>query len=250
MINKIYKSVLITGAADGIGLETLKRLLKEKVTIYALDKNISKLKKIQKKFKFKIIELDLKNTDKIYEVLSKLKVDVLIANAGIGRGAEGILKASRSDIEISTKINLESYLHLLKTILPGMIERRKGHVVIMGSLAGLYPQMSSVYGGQKGALHRIAQSLRVELSGSRIKVTEICPGRTKTNFGNVAFDDKKKAKKFMSGFTLLEPRDIVDAIMFALSTRWRSNISLIEISGTEQTPGGVHIFPVKDPINE
>ena len=58
MINKIYKSVIITGAADGIGLETLKRLLKEKVTIYALDKNISKLKKIQKKFKFKIIELD------------------------------------------------------------------------------------------------------------------------------------------------------------------------------------------------
>ena len=54
----------------------------------------------------------------------------------------------------------------------------------------------------------------------------------------------------MSGFTLLEPRDIVDAIMFSLSTRWRSNISLIEISGTEQTPGGVHIFPVKDPINE
>ena len=73
MINKIYKSVIITGAADGIGLETLKRLLKEKVTIYALDKNISKLKKIQKKSNFKIIELDLKNTDKIYEVLSKLK---------------------------------------------------------------------------------------------------------------------------------------------------------------------------------
>ena len=249
MINKIYKSVLITGAADGIGLETLKRLLKEKTIIYALDKNIYKLKKIQKKSNFKIIELDLKNTDKIYEVLSKLKVDVLIANAGIGRGAEGILKASRSDIEISTKINLESYLHLLKTILPGMIKRRKGHVVLMGSLAGLYPQMSSIYGGQKGAVHRIAQSLRIELSGSRVKVTEICPGRTKTNFGNVAFDNKKKAKKFMSGFTLLEPRDIVDAIMFALSSRWRSNISLIEISGTEQTPGGVHVFPVKDPIN-
>jgi 3-hydroxy acid dehydrogenase/malonic semialdehyde reductase len=118
----------------------------------------------------------------------------LIANAGIGRGAEGILKASRNDIEISTKINLESYLHLLKTIVPGMIKRRKGHVVLMGSLAGLYPQMSTVYGGQKGAIHRIAQSLRIELSGSRVKVSEICPGRTKTNFGNIAFDDKKKQK--------------------------------------------------------
>ena len=53
-------------------------------------------------------------------------------------------------------------------------------------------------------------------SGSRVKVSEICPGRTKTNFGNVAFDDKAKAKKFMSGFTLLEPRDIVDGIIFAL----------------------------------
>ena len=118
----------------------------------------------------------------------------------------------------------------------------------MGSLAGLYPQMSTVYGGQKGAIHRIAQSLRIELSGSRVKVSEICPGRTKTNFGNVAFDDKAKAKKFMSGFTLLEPRDIVDGIMFALSTRWRSNISTIEISGTEQSPGGVPVYRVKDPI--
>ena len=165
-----------------------------------------------------------------------------------GRGAEGILKASRQDIELSTRLNVESYLHTLKAIVPGMIKRRKGHVVLMGSLAGLYPQMSTVYGGQKGAIHRIAQSLRIELSGSRVKVSEICPGRTKTNFGKAAFTDKNKAKKFMSGFTLLEPRDIADAIMFALSVRWRSNISTIEISGTEQSPGGVPIIPVKDPI--
>ena len=248
MINKIYKSALITGAGNGIGYETLKRFLKEKIKVYALDKDISKLKNLQKKFKFQVIKLDLTNTDKIYEELTKLKVDILFANAGIGRGAEGILKASRSDIEVSTKINIESYLHILKVIVPGMIKRRKGHVVLMGSLAGLYPQMSTVYGGQKGAIHKIAQSLRIELSGSRVKVTEICPGRTKTNFGNIAFDDKNKAKKFMSGFTLLEPRDIADAIIFALSTRWRNNISTIEISGTEQSPGGIPIYPVKDPI--
>ena len=158
------------------------------------------------------------------------------------------MHASREDIEISTKINMESCLHTLKAIVPKMVKNRKGHVILMGSLAGLYPQISTVYGGQKGAIHRIAQSLRVELSGSRVKVTEICPGRTKTNFAKAAFTDKAKAKKFMSGFTLLEAKDIADAVMFALSTRWRSNISTIEISGTEQSPGGVPIYPVKDPI--
>ena len=122
MINKIYKSALITGAGDGIGYETLKRFLNEKITVYAVDKNISKLKILQKKFQFKIIELDLTDTDKLYKELSKLKVDILLANAGVGRGAEGILKASRDDIEISTKINIESYLHVLKTVVPGMIK--------------------------------------------------------------------------------------------------------------------------------
>ena len=142
MINKIYKSVLITGASSGIGLETLKRFFKEKIKIYALDKDISALEKLRKKYKFEIFQIDLFDTDQIYEKLTKLNVDIVVCNAGIGKGAEGILKASRQDIELSTRLNVESYLHILKVIVPGMIKRRKGHVVLMGSLAGLYPQMS------------------------------------------------------------------------------------------------------------
>ena len=98
MINKIYKSVLITGASSGIGLETLKRFFKEKIKIYALDKDISALEKLKKKYKFEIIQIDLFDTDQIYEKLTKLNVDIVVCNAGIGRGAEGILKASRQDI--------------------------------------------------------------------------------------------------------------------------------------------------------
>ncbi len=192
--------------------------------------------------------MDLTNTNQLYKKLSNIKTDILINNAGIGRGVGGLLNSTKKDIEISSKLNVEAHLHVLKALVPNMIKQRKGHIILMGSLAGLYPVDSAIYGGQKGAIHRIAQSMRIELSGSRVKLTEICPGRTKTNFGNIAFDDKKIAKKFMSGFTLLEPEDISDAVMFALSTRWRSNISLIEISGTEQSPGGVSIFPVKDAI--
>jgi len=248
MINKIYKSILITGAADGIGLNLLKNISDEKVKIYALDKNISKLQYLKKKIDINIIKLNLLNTEEIYKKISKLNIDILVCNAGNGKGGLGILSATKKDIELSTRLNVESYLHLLKAVVPKMKKKRKGHVVLMGSLAGLYPQMSAVYGGQKGAIHRIAQSLRLELSGSRVKVTEICPGRTKTNFAKSSFRDQNIAKKFMSGFTLLEPQDISDAILFALSTRWRTNISTIEISGTEQTPGGVPVHPVHDPI--
>ena len=86
MINKIYKSVLITGASSGIGLETLKRFFKEKIKIYALDKDISALEKLKKKYKFEIIQIDLFDTDQIYEKLTKLNVDIVVCNAGIGRG--------------------------------------------------------------------------------------------------------------------------------------------------------------------
>ena len=87
MINKIYKSVLITGASSGIGLETLKRFFKEKIKIYALDKDISTLENLKKKYKFEIIQIDLFDTDQIYEKLTKLNVDIVVCNDGIGRGA-------------------------------------------------------------------------------------------------------------------------------------------------------------------
>ena len=77
-----------------------------------------------------------------------------------------------------------------------MVERKKGHIINIGSIAGLYPVSSSVYGGSKGAVHMINQNLRVELSGTGVRATEICPGRVNTEFFDVAFSDNpdKKSK--------------------------------------------------------
>ena len=127
-----------------------------------------------------------------------------------------------------------------------MVERKRGHIINLGSIAGLYPMASSVYGGSKGAVHLINQNLRLELSGTGVRATEICPGRVETEFFDVAFSDNPEKKKEMtSGLTLLTKEDIADAIMFAINAPWRMNVSLIEITPTEQTPGGSKIERVK-----
>tara|TARA_Y100001970_G_scaffold293500_1_gene440767 strand:+ start:13404 stop:14153 length:750 start_codon:yes stop_codon:yes gene_type:complete len=247
-MNKRYKTALITGAASGIGLSIVKKLSKNNLKIYALDKNKKKLIKICKETNSIPIHLDLFDVDQLYSKLSKLNVDILVSNAGIGNGIMGLLKSSKKDISNSTKINLESVLHLLKILVPKMVKKRNGHIFLIGSIAGLYPTDSVIYSSQKSAIHRIAQSLRIELSGSRVKVTEICPGRTKTSFGNKIFGDKILKKNFMNSFQVLDPEDISNAVYFSLNTKWKTNISLIEILPTEQSPGGIPIFPVKDPI--
>ena len=249
-MHKRYKTALITGAASGIGYSILKKLSNYKFKIYALDKNKIKLKKVCNETGAYPINLDIANTDALYSKLSKLNIDILVSNAGIANGIEGLLKSSKNDILKSTKVNYESILHIIKILVPKMVKKRNGHIFLIGSIAGLYPTDSAIYSSQKTAIHKIAQSLRIELSGSRVKLTEISPGRTKTSFGNNVFSTSKMKKKFMSGFQVLDPDDISNALWFALNTQWKTNVSLIEISPTEQSPGGIPIFPVKDPILE
>ena len=247
-MHKRYKTALITGAASGIGYSILKKLSNYKFKIYALDKNKIKLKKVCNETGAYPINLDIANTDALYSKLSKLNIDILVSNAGIANGIEGLLKSSKNDILKSTKVNYESILHIIKILVPKMVKKRNGHIFLIGSIAGLYPTDSAIYSSQKTAIHKIAQSLRIELSGSRVKLTEISPGRTKTSFGNNVFSTSKMKKKFMSGFQVLDPDDISNALWFALNTKWKTNVSLIEISPTEQSPGGIPIIPVKDPI--
>ena len=247
---KRYKTALITGAANGIGSSILKKFSDYKFKIYALDKDKRKLKTICNKTGAFPLNIDITNIDLLYSKLSKLDVDILINNAGIGNGIEGLLKSSKGDILKSTRVNYESILHILKILVPKMVKKRNGHIFLIGSIAGLYPTDSAIYSSQKTAIHKIAQSLRIELSGSRVKLTEITPGRTKTSFANKIFSSNKKKKEFTNSFQVLDPEDISNALLFALNTKWKTNISLIEILPTEQSPGGIPIIPVKDPILE
>ena len=135
--------------------------------------------------------------------------------------------------------------HVLRAVLPSMVARKRGHVVNISSVAGLYPIKSSVYGASKGAVHLLSQNLRLELQGSGVRVTEICPGRVATEFFDVAIDDAAlRAKVKDTGIEELTAEDIAGAIMFALDAPWRVNVNLIELQPTEQTFGGFSLNPV------
>ena len=233
-----YKTALVTGATSGIGMATAIKLSEAGIKVIATGRRLEKLKALK--------ELDIRDQDKIYSSLENLEIDILVNNAGVGRGFSPIFKTDPKDINTTTDTNVTSFLHVLRAVVPGMVNRKRGHIINIGSIAGLYPMASSVYGGSKGAVHLINQNLRLELSGTGVRATEICPGRVKTEFFDVAFSDNpQKKEEMMSGLTLLTQEDIADAIMFALKAPWRMNVSLIEITPTEQVPGGSKIEGIK-----
>ena len=246
MTDTNYKKALVTGATSGIGLETAIRLAESGIHVTAAGRRKEKLIELQNKISCDIIEIDVRDQEKIYSEFGELQVDILVNNAGVGKGFSPIFLAEPDDINTTTETNVTSFLHLLRAVVPGMVNRKKGHIINIGSIAGLYPVSSSVYGGSKGAVHMINQNLRVELSGTGVRATEICPGRVNTEFFDVAFSDNPdKRKQMTSGLKLLEQEDVADAIMFAINAPWRMNVSMIELTPTEQVPGGSIIKEAK-----
>jgi NADP-dependent 3-hydroxy acid dehydrogenase YdfG len=157
-----YTSALVTGASSGIGAATVRALARRGIKVQALARREDRLKALADETGCTPITLDLRDRDAIYEKLSDLDVDILIGNAGTGRGFDGLLNASPDDIDVTLETNVQALIHVLRAVLPGMVGRRRGHVVNIGSVAGLYPISSIIYGASKGAVHLLNQNLRIE----------------------------------------------------------------------------------------
>ena len=244
MLSNNYKTVLVTGASSGIGEAVVRLLSKKGYKVTALARRKYKLNRLKKETSCDIISMDIRKNKEI-EKLKKFKFDILVNNAGLGRGFGKIHKTKANDIDTTIDTNVKAFLQLLRCTIPSMVKKKRGHIVNIGSIAGLYPLSSSVYGGSKGAVHLISQNLRLELTGTGVRCTEINPGRVDTEFFDIAFDNKKDAMNMKKGLKMLTPSDIADSILFAIESPAHVNISLIEITPTEQAPGGVKIEKVK-----
>ena len=239
-----YRTALVTGASSGIGAAVVTALAARGLTVTAAARREDRLEALAEETGCTPLVLDVRDTKALYDALGGLEVDVLVNNAGLGRGFEALFEVLPEDIDTTLGTNVVAAVHVVRAVAPGMVGRRRGHIVNIGSIAGLYPIKSSIYGASKGAVHLLSQNLRIELQGSGVRVTEICPGRVETEFFQIAVGEEA-AKEHYAGFEILRPQDVADAIVYALDAPWRVNVSTIEMTPTEQFPGGVTIVPVE-----
>lgn len=237
--------VLVTGASSGIGRGVVQRLTEEGYVVHAVARRADFLTQLHEETGCETHALDVTDADAVDALVKAIQPGVVVANAGRGGGFEGIAATSTEDIRATIGLNVTATLELLRLAVPGMVERRQGHVILLGSVAALYPSPSALYGGSKAAIRLIAQNLRLELQGTGVRVTDIRPGRVSSEFYDVAIADPVRAAAAKStGVRELDPRDIGDAVLFALRAPPHVNVSAIEVQPLEQTYGGTSFDPV------
>jgi NADP-dependent 3-hydroxy acid dehydrogenase YdfG len=236
-----YQTVAVTGASSGIGAAVAYELSRRGLKVHAIARREERL---AQQPGFEVHVLDIRQTEALAALLGSLQVDILVNNAGVGRGFGSLANADPIDIDCTLDTNVRAAVHAVRAVLPSMIERGMGHIVNVGSMAGLYPLSSALYGASKGALHVLSMDLRLELQGTGVRVTEICPGRVRTEFYDVAVDNPKERQRAKdSGIEELTSEDIAASIIYALDAPWRVNVNRIELQPTEQTYGGLQFTP-------
>lgn len=246
------KTVFITGASSGIGLATAEAFAKEGARLLLCARRIDKLTAEVEALKAKhrvivhTFELDVRDQQKVDEAISALPaewrdIDILVNNAGLSRGLDKFQDALLADWEEMLHTNVNGLLYVTRAVLPRMLERKKGHIVNIGSIAGheVYPK-GHVYCASKHAVDAITKGLRMDLVDTPIRVTTIDPGLVETEFSIVRFHgDTERAAAVYKGLEPLHPQDIADTIVWSCSRPAHVQIAEIIVFPTSQASAAV-----------
>ena len=237
---------LITGATAGIGEATANRLADAGCSLILTgrrEERLSALKNtLSKKVEVQTLAFDVSDRAACEKALSSIdheKIDILINNAGLAKGVEPIPSAKIDDWEEMIDTNVLGLLVMTRQILPSMMNRKRGDIINIGSVAGRwsYPG-GGVYCATKAAVRAITEGLRMDVMGTGVRVTNIAPGMIETEFSDVRLGSKEAARKVYQGMTPLSAHDIADAITWCLSRPAHVNVQEMIIFPTDQAGVG------------
>ncbi len=238
---------LITGATSGIGEATAMLLARNNFRIIITGRRKDKLYLLREKIIAEtntdvlILNLDIRNLAENEVALKSLpeewqNVDVLVNNAGLAAGFNTLQEGDINDWERMIDTNIKGLLYITRLISPKMIERKKGHIINISSVAGkeTYP-FGNVYCATKHAVQSLTKGMRIDMLKHGIKVSSVSPGAVETEFSLVRFNgNENRAKDVYRGFTPLFANDIADAILYIVTRPKHVNIDDILIMPTDQ----------------
>lgn len=231
---------LVTGASAGIGAAAVRALIADGWDVHMTARRADRLEALASDTGATPHAIDARDEPAMRALVQKTDFDLLVANAGKGAAMTGMAGVDPAEIEEVIALNVTATLQLIAAILPGMAARGRGHIVTIGSVAGLYPTGAALYGTSKHAVRGMARNLRLETLGQGVRFTDIQPGRVATEFYDVAVPDEDLRETLTdTGIEELTSGDVAEAIRWAAAQPAHVNVSAIELAPVEQTYGGV-----------
>jgi NADP-dependent 3-hydroxy acid dehydrogenase YdfG len=232
------KTVLITGATAGIGKATAYKFAADNYRLILTGRRSGLLQEIVQDIKTKYVceifplTFDIRLKEDVVKSLDSLpsdwkNIDILVNNAGLAVGLDPVHSASTDDWDTMIDTNIKGLLYVSRVIIPWMIERGKGHIFNIGSIAGkeVYPK-GNVYSATKHAVDALTKGMRIDLLQYGIKVTQISPGAVETEFSIVRFKgDLERAKQVYKGYEPLQGEDVAEIIHFISHLPERVNVN-------------------------
>jgi 3-hydroxy acid dehydrogenase / malonic semialdehyde reductase len=248
MVSLQHQTVLITGASSGIGAACAHTFAEAGARIILAARRIDRLDPLKAQLRQQfgtdclVLGLDVSDRAAVTTALEHLppdwqSIDLLINNAGLSRGLDKLYEGSIQDWEEMIDTNVKGLLYMTRAIVPGMVERGRGHIINLGSIAGheTYPK-GNVYCATKAAVRVISEGLKQDLLGTPIRVSSVDPGLVETEFSQVRFHgDTERAATVYRDTVVLTAADIAEVILFCATRPAHVNLSEVLLMPTAQS---------------
>lgn len=245
-------TVFITGASAGFGAELARRFARDGAKLVLVARRGDRLSALASTLKVSthLIELDVRDNTAVEQAVRNLPaeysaVDLLVNNAGLALGLEPAHQASLDDWERMVDTNIKGLMYVTRALLPGMVARKRGHVINLGSIAAEWPYPGgNVYGATKAFVRQFSLNLRADLLGTPVRVSDVEPGMCGgTEFSQVRFHgDEARAAKVYENLTPLSAEDIAETVHWIATRPAHVNINTISLMPVAQAfaPLAVH----------